>query len=162
MKLSGLKIVLIICLFFCSATISKTLHAQEFPHERGAKPKMAREPEGAPGFHGILPFLRLVLTPDQQKDLLDIFDKYQAMKMAYADGMMTSDQKLADIVEADSLDEGSARAVIKEQATVREEMMILEIKMNNEIKGVLSSEQLERLNQPGAGRPEGPFPPLGE
>lgn len=38
-------------------------------------------------------------------------------------------------MEADKLDEGNARAVFNKQEAVREERMILEIKMINEIKG---------------------------
>jgi hypothetical protein len=40
--------------------------------------------------------------------------------------------------------------------------MILDIKMNNEIKGVLSSEQIELLKHRGAGKPGRPFRPQGE
>ena len=161
MKLSRLGILFIVGLFVCSATIATSIYAQEFPPP-GGKPGMAGGPAGVPGLHGLLPVLRQDLSRDQQKNLLDIFEKYHEMRMAYMDPLMALDREMSDIVAAETLDEENARAVFRKQATVREEMMILELKMNNEIKTVLSYEQRELLQPPGAGRPGRPFLPSGE
>ena len=123
---------------------------------------MARIPVGVPGLHGLVPFLKLNLSQNQQKDLLDIIEQYHEMRLTYMDTMMVSEQEMADILEADELDEENARAVFKKQEAVRLEMMMLEIKMINKIKKVLSSEQLELLKHLMTGRPGRPFPPPGE
>jgi Spy/CpxP family protein refolding chaperone len=115
-------------------------------------------PGGVPGPNGLIPFLKLNLTQSQQKSLLDIFEKYREMRMSLMDTMMETDREMAGIRDADELDEENARAVFKKQEAVREEMMILDMKVNNEIKKVLSSEQLELLRYPVAERLERPFP----
>lgn len=146
-----LKTIFIIGLLVCSATMAAAALAQEFPPAERGNPGMA----GGPGFQGLIPFLRLNLLQDQQESLTGIFEKYREMRMAYMDVMAASEQEMADIMDADSLDEENARAVIRKQAAVREEITILDIKMADEIKGVLSPEQFELLKRPG----RRPFPP---
>ena len=162
MRFSKFNLFFIIGLFICFVTISTAARAQGSPPEFGRKPAMAGMPGGMPGLNGLVPFLKLNLTQSQQKTLLDIFEKYREMRMPVMDTMMESDREMADILDADELDEENARAVFKKQEALREEMMILEMKMNNEIKKVLSSEQLELLKHPMGGRPERPFPPPGK
>ena len=82
--------------------------------------------------------------------------------MPIMDTMKESDREMADIQDTDELDEENARAVFKMQETLSEEMMIMAMKMNNDIKKVLSSEQLDLLKYPMEGSPERLFPPSGK
>ena len=68
--------------------------------------------------------------------------------MPIMDTMKESDREMADIQDTDELDEENARAVFKMQETLSEEMIIMAMKMNNDIKKVLSSEQLDLLKYP--------------
>ena len=82
--------------------------------------------------------------------------------MPIMDTMKESDREMADIQDTDDLDEENARAVFKMQETLSEEMIIMAMKMNNDIKKVLSSEQLDLLKYPMEGSPERLFPPSGK
>ena len=82
--------------------------------------------------------------------------------MPIMDIMKESDREMADIQDTDELDEENARAVFKMQETLSEGMIIMAMKMNNDIKKVLSSEQLDLLKYPMEGSPERLFPPSGK
>ena len=82
--------------------------------------------------------------------------------MPIMDTMKESDREMADIQDTDELDEENARAVFKMQETLSEGMIIMAMKMNNDIKKVLSSEQLDLLKYPMEGSPERLFPPSGK
>ncbi len=59
-------------MFFSLSTIYE---AKEFPPEMGVRTGMERIPAGLKSLNGLVPFLKLNLSQNRQKELLDIFLK---------------------------------------------------------------------------------------
>ena len=68
--------------------------------------------------------------------------------------MIEARKKLAAVLKAEPFDEKDARNAFQEVSEVKEDLFVLRAKMMSEMKGVLSPEQLQRLQERKAQRHE--------
>lgn len=122
-------------------------------HQRGAGHGMG--PAGHPG-PGMMAALNL--TTEQQQQVTDIRQKYEADLTAKRQAMADARLKVREAAQATPFNEEAIRAAHKALSAAQEEMAVTRAKMMNEIRGVLTAEQAtkwDELKANRAGRPCG-------
>ncbi len=107
--------------------------------------------EGA-GLIGMKVFLELRLTPAQQEEMLDIFSRFEREGEALHEEARLARRKLALVMSAEKFDEAALRQACRQDASVREEMLVFRAGMMQELKGLLTTEQVETLDRMKAER----------
>jgi len=90
-------------------------------------------PGKALGLMGMKAFLELDLTPSQQEEMSDFLSRHEKEMEALRSGALQARRKIASVMKTETFDETAFR-----QAFRRAKMM-------QELRGVLTSEQKERL-----------------
>ena len=113
---------------------------------------------GGPGAHfsqGLLKaLLNLDLTEAQKHEAALILSKYRDEGQARRDALRTAMEALRGTAEADPFDEEAIRAAFKGVAGAGEEMAVHGAKLVAELKGILTPEQKESLEEQRAARHE--------
>jgi Spy/CpxP family protein refolding chaperone len=125
---------------------------QEGPRRQGAGAMMGgpmRGP-GGPGFG--LPLRALDLTDDQQAQLKKIREAHEAEFKQAGEKMRAAREGMRALIEADTIDEGAIRAKSAEVATAEAEVAILNAKVRQESKQILTAEQQQKLKELQASR----------
>ena len=92
-------------------------------------------------------FRELDLTDDQQAQLKSIADSHRDEFQAAGQKIGTAREGMRALVEADSINESAIRAKSAEIATAEADLLILNAKVRQESMQVLTSEQLQKLNE---------------
>lgn len=121
-----------------------------------ARPFRSGSRDGGPGaaIGGLKAVLELKLSEDQQAQLSNIIIKYEEQREGLMGRMIEARKKLAAVLKAEPFDEKDARNAFQEVSEVKEDLFVLGAKMMSEMKGVLSPEQLQRLQERKAQRHE--------
>jgi len=121
-----------------------------------ARPFRSGSRDGGPGaaIGGLKAVLELKLSEDQQAQLSNIIIKYEEQREGLMGRMIEARKKLAAVLKAEPFDEKDARNAFEEVSEVKEDLFVLGAKMMSEMKGVLSPEQLQRLQERKAQRHE--------
>ena len=121
-----------------------------------ARPFRSGSRDGGPGaaIGGLKAVLELKLSEDQQAQLSNIIIKYEEQREGLMGRMIEARKKLAAVLKAEPFDEKDARNAFEEVSEVKEDLFVLRAKMMSEMKGVLSPEQLQRLQERKAQRHE--------
>jgi protein CpxP len=113
---------------------------------------------GGPGAHfgqGLLKaLLDLDLSDAQKHEAALILSKYRDEGLARRDALRTAMEALRGTAEADPFDEEAIRAAFKGVAGAGEEMAVHGAKLVAELKGILTPEQKESLEEHRAARHE--------
>jgi periplasmic protein CpxP/Spy len=113
---------------------------------------------GGPGAHfgqGLLKaLLNLDLTDAQKHEAALILSKYRDEGKERRDALRTAMERLRGTAEADPFDEVAIRAAFKGVAGAGEEMAVHGAKLVAELKGILTPEQKESLEEHRAARQE--------
>jgi Spy/CpxP family protein refolding chaperone len=113
---------------------------------------------GDPGAHfgqGVLrALLDLNLTDTQKHEAALILSKYRDDGQARRDALRTALEGLRDTAEADPFDEEAIRAAYKGVARAGEEMAVHGARLVAELKGILTPEQKESLEEHRSARHE--------
>ena len=96
---------------------------------------------------GFRAFLELNLTETQRADMLTIINKYQDERQTLRNTAVEARRNLQTVLNVETFNEEAVRKALREKSDIREEMFILRIKMTNELKAVLTAEQLELLEE---------------
>ena len=111
-----------------------------------------------PGAHfgqGLLKaLLNLDLTEVQKHEAALILSKYRDEGQARRDALRTAMEELRETAEADPFDEEAVRTAFKGVAGAGEEMAVHGAKLVAELKGILTPEQKESLEEHRAARQE--------
>lgn len=106
------------------------------------------------GFHGKgdghlgFGFLRaLNLTETQQDQVRAVLAKYKETIKSQIDTLAGAHQEMAHVMHAETLDEAALRNAFKNVAGAREEMVVLRAKIIQEIRPILTTDQIDRLNE---------------
>lgn len=106
---------------------------------------------GSPGKgHGLIGmkvFLELKLTPAQQEEMLNIVSRFESEGKALHDEARQARRKLASIMRAEKFDETAFRQTYRDVSSAREEMLVFRAVMMQELKGLLTPDQLETLDR---------------
>jgi len=128
------------------------LIAQDSPQRRGPGP-MAGGPMRGPGGPGFgLPLRALDLTDDQRAQLQKIRGAHEAEYKQAGEKVRAAHEGMRALVEADTIDEGAIRAKSAEVAAAEAEVAILNAKVRQESRQILTAEQREKLEELRANR----------
>lgn len=126
---------------------------QDGPQRRGPGPMAGggmRGP-GGPGFG--LPLRALDLTDDQRAQLQKIRGAHEAEFKQAGEKVRAAHEGMRALVEADTIDEGAIRAKSAEVAAAEAEVAILNAKVRQESRQILTAEQRQKLEELRANRP---------
>ncbi len=107
-----------------------------------------------PGFHGLKNMIQLDLSDSQQSKILSITEKYENERESLEESLREARRDLARVLEAGQVDEDKVRSALRRAAPIREELLVMRVKMMAELKTVLTPEQLQLLQERKAHRIE--------
>ncbi len=138
--------VLFLTIFFAGAVAAK---AGRFGRHAGPPGIMG------PGFHGLKTMIQLNLSESQQSQMLSIIEKYENERESLKESLRQAKRDLARVLGTEKPDEDQIRSALRQAAPIREELLVMRVKMMAELKTVLTPEQLQLLEQRKAHRIEG-------
>jgi len=110
---------------------------------------------GAPVIHRLMMAVHsLDLTEDQTKQLHAKMEEFHAVNDAKLVQLGTAHKALADQVLAEPIDEAAIRADIATMANVHAEIAVAEAYLVKDLRGVLTADQREQLDQELAKAPD--------
>ncbi len=107
-----------------------------------------------PGFHGLKTMIQLDLSDSQQSKILSITEKYENERKSLKESLREARRDLARVLETEHTDEDAIRNALRRAAPIREELLVMRVKMMAELKTVLTPEQLQLLQERKAHRIE--------
>ena len=107
-----------------------------------------------PGFHGLQTMIQLDLSDSQQSKILSITEKYENERESLKESLREARRDLARVLETEHPDEDAIRNALRRAAPIREELLVMRVKMMAELKTVLTPEQLQLLQERKAHRIE--------
>ena len=138
--------VLFLTIFFAGAVVAEAGH---FGRHHGQPGMMGSE------FYGLKTMIQLNLTPEQQSQILGIIEKYDNQRKSLKGSLREARRSLARVLQAEQPDENEIRNALHRAAPIREELLVMRVKMMAELKSVLNSEQLQLLANRKAHRYQG-------
>lgn len=104
-------------------------------------------PQKGPGLIGMKVFLELRLTTAQQEEMLNIVSRFERDGEALHDEARRARRKLASVMRAEKFDETALRQAYREVSSAREDEFVSKGRMMQELRGLLTTEQLESLER---------------
>jgi Spy/CpxP family protein refolding chaperone len=124
------------CVLAVLMMLAFSMTAEAGRHGRGG-------PRGKCGFMGFN-FLNS-LSEEQKSQIAEVFAKYKNEMKQYRDAIAAAREKVAGAVHADTFNEADIRQACKDVSAAREEMVVLRAKIFNEIKSLLTPEQIATM-----------------
>ena len=146
MKLNKALVGVLFLTFFFAGAVA--VEAGRFGRHQGPPGIMG------PGFHGLKTLIQLNLSGPQQSQILSIIEKYENERESLRESLREARRDLARVLETEQVDEDAIRNALRRAAPVREELLVMRVKMMAELKTVLSHEQLQLLQERKAHRIE--------
>jgi len=147
MKLNNALVGVLFLTFFFAGAVA--VEAGRFGRHHGPPGIMG------PGFHGLKTLIQLNLSGPQQSQILSIIEKYENERESLKESLREARRDLARVLEAEQVDEDEIRSALRRAAPVREELLVMRVKMMAELKTVLTTEQLQLLQESKAHRIKG-------
>jgi Spy/CpxP family protein refolding chaperone len=138
--------VLFFTIFFAGVVVVEAGH---FGRHHEAPPMMG------PGLYGLKTLIQLNLTPSQQSKILSIIEKYDNERKSVKDNLREARRDLARVLQAEQPDVNEIRNALRRVAPIREDLLVMRVKMMAELKTVLNPKQLQLLEERKAHRFEG-------
>ena len=135
--------VVFLTIFFAGATV---VEAGRFGRHHGQRGMMG------PEFYGLKTMIQLKLTPEQQSQILAIIEKYDNQRKSLKGSLREARRNLARVLQAEQPHENEIRNALRQAAPIREELLVMRVKMMGELKTVLTPEQLQLLEKRKAHR----------
>ena len=107
----------------------------------------ARGPAVGRGFMGLKTILSLDLSDEQEAEIRQILDRYEGEMEAVRERSFHLRRDLRRALREEPVNEGDLRKTFRAQSTVREDHLVLGVRMRAELKQVLSPDQLEILEK---------------
>lgn len=128
-------------------TIFMVLLTYPLPATAGVHRGIMGPPGNGPALIGMKVFLELRLTTAQQEEMLDIISRLEREGEALRDETRRAGRKLASVMRAGKFDETALRQAYREVSSAREDELVFKGRMMQELKGLLTPEQLESLDR---------------
>ena len=77
--------------------------------------------------------------------MLEIMDKYREKSEGMRERMREAKAQIWKIVSSEKLDESALRDALRKSALVREDLVVLRVRMKEELKTILTPEQLKMI-----------------
>jgi Spy/CpxP family protein refolding chaperone len=108
---------------------------------------------GGLGNVGMRTLMQLDLSQDQKQTIYDILQKYRDEQQATRISMKEHKKEFFDMSLNANFDENKARQAFRESVPAMEEAFVLRARIKSDINAVLTTEQLEKLQQIRAENP---------
>jgi len=142
MRFNRRKAVLLVTTLAVATLLAAPLLAQAGP----MRPGRHRHPgPHGPGMEGIIE--RLGLSAEQQEQLKQIRQRRHDANQAVHDRLEAAHDRFADLTHAETFDESAVRQAAAEVAQARAELMVSHAVMMQELRQILTAEQLERFQE---------------
>lgn len=92
-------------------------------------------------------FIRLNLTDQQKQEIATILKSYRDEVLMNIDDVIVARRDLAETIHGTTYNESAVRQASKNVASAEEELAVLHAKILGELKGVLTAEQLSKIEQ---------------
>jgi Spy/CpxP family protein refolding chaperone len=99
------------------------------------------------GLTGLKTLIALDLSEEQESKMMEIIEKYEDQSGREREGLFEARRNLFDALESEPLDEIAIRNAFQQMSQIRENLLVMRAKMMNELKTVLNSDQIERLQE---------------
>jgi Spy/CpxP family protein refolding chaperone len=106
------------------------------------------------GFHGLRTMIQLDLSDSQKLKIMNILEKYENDRERLKASLREERHGLKKLLEAEQFNEDELRSALRRTAPIREELLVMRVKMVAELKTVLTPEQLQLLEKRKAHRTE--------
>lgn len=103
---------------------------------------------------GLKTLIELNLSDTQKSQLLSIIDKYEKDMEIARNNLRQARGNIRRVVEAEELNENDLRDACRLAAPIKEDLLVMGAKMKIELKKVLTTEQLQLLQERKARRME--------
>lgn len=116
----------------------------------GAKPLRSGNPGGGPGMGGIggmRVLMNLDLSQDQKQAVYDILQKYADEQQATRNNLRSLKSEFLDFTALTTFNEEKIRQSFRELAPALEDAYVLRAQVHAEIMAVLTSDQLDELQE---------------
>jgi Spy/CpxP family protein refolding chaperone len=107
-----------------------------------------------PQFRGLKTIIQLDLSDSQKLKIMSIIEKYENERESLKESLREERHGLKKLLEAEQLNEDEIRSALRRAAPIREELLVMRVKMVAELKTVLTPEQLQLLEKRKAHRTE--------
>jgi Spy/CpxP family protein refolding chaperone len=139
----ALVTVLFLTMFFAGAA---AVEAGRFGRHHGPPDVMG------PEFRSLKTIIRLDLSDSQKLKIMSIIEKYENERESLKKSLREARRDLARVLETEKPDEDQIRSALHRAAPIREELLVMRVKMMAELKTVLTPEQLQLLEERKAHR----------
>jgi len=144
MKLNKALVGVLFLTIFFAGTVA--VEAGRFGRHHGPPGVMG------PGLHGLKTMIQLDLSDSQKLQLMSIIEKYDNEKESLKESLREAKRNLARVLETEQPDEAEIRNALRRAAPIKEELFVMRVKMMAELKTVLTSNQLQLLEERKAHR----------
>jgi Spy/CpxP family protein refolding chaperone len=100
-----------------------------------------------PGFHGLKTMIQLDLSDSQKLKVMSILEKYENERASLKQSLREERHSLIKLLKAEQFNEDEIRSALRRAAPIREELLVMRVKMMAELKTVLTPAQLQLLEQ---------------
>jgi Spy/CpxP family protein refolding chaperone len=138
--------VLFLTIFFAGAVVVEAGH---FGRHAGPPGIMG------PGVHGLKTMIQLNLTPSQQSQMLSIIEKYENERESLKKSLREAKRDLARVLQTEQPAEDEIRSALRRAAPIKEELLVMRVKMMAELNTVLTPAQRQLLEEGKAHRIKG-------
>lgn len=126
------------------ATAFSAAMAQGWGHGKGHGKGHGPDGPGA-GLHRML--AHLDLTDDQKEQIHGMFEQHREATEATREQLREAHRQIMDLTHADTLDETAIRQAIADAAVLRADMAVDGARMFQQMRTVLTEEQLQKLGE---------------
>ena len=139
MKLNKALVAVLFLTIFFAGTVA--VEAGRFGRHHGAPGALG------PGLHGLRTIIQLDLSDSQKLQLMNIMEKYDNERETLKESLREANKNLAGILESEQPDEAEIRNALRRAAPIKEELLVMRVKMMAELKTVLTPSQLQLLEK---------------
>ncbi len=114
------------------------------------------DPSGimGPEFRGLKTIIQLDLSDSQELKIKSILEKYENERASLKESLREARKNLISVLETEQPDEDQIRSALRRAAPIREELLVMRVRIMAELKTVLTPEQLQLLEERKAHRIE--------
>ena len=94
-----------------------------------------------PGLDGLKTMIQLNLSDAQKSQILGIIEKYENEKESLKRSLREARENCARALETEPFNEAEVRNALRQSAPIKEELLVMRLKMMAELKTVLTPEQ---------------------
>jgi Spy/CpxP family protein refolding chaperone len=103
---------------------------------------------------GLKTLIQLNLSDSQKSQVLNIIDKYEKDMEIARNSLQEARYNIRTILKAEELNENDLRNACRQAAPIKEDLLVMGAKMKAELKTILTTEQLQLLEERKAQRIE--------